>query len=592
MNVFNEEKPANSTPLITSWSNINWPDVIKRVTKIQQQIFLAEKMFQQEKDLTKKKLLQKRVTKLQRTLIHSKFNLLLSIKKVTYKYLVNRQIHANNFTDSDKFKLFEELKYVNIKLWKPLSINTETVNNNKCINNKRIIKDLILQNVLRNALDPQLEARFKPTAFFRTGHLLADAVSSIFNKVGPRKKRTWVLQITFNLESVNKDFILNQLATFPYLNVLKEYLTKQKLTWNISWKNTCTASLIPLLINLYLNDLDDELDIRYRKTNSQISTGPSLVKWLNQCVIFCSSESEAKNTLQKLESKFCKDRGLNIDTTNIVRITDGFDFEGFNIRLYNADKNNPSGEHKKLLIKPNKSSIKLVTEQIKAIFNKYKAQSLGFILNQINPIIVGFAYSWRHVVSSPAYKYLDWYVDYKIYKHLRRLHIRKSWKWIKSKYYVRDGNAWRVRDPAVPTVIRQLCRNISIKRHVLVTFNNSVYDPELKEYWHKRFECLFNENHAEFKVKLAKRQQYICPHCGCKLYSDGIVGIESLEVNHILPIKFNGTNKYSNLQLMHVSCHINHHRIYKTENDYLQYQQEQKMWYDHIWEKFFKLKET
>ena len=397
MNVFNK-KPANSTLLITNWSSINWPDVIKRVTKIQQQIFLAEKMLQQEKDLTQKKILQKRVTKLQCTLIHSKFNLLLSIKKVTHKYLINRQVQVNKFTDLDKFNLFEKLKCVNIKLWKPLSINTNN------INDKSIVKDLILQNVLRNALDPQLEARFEPTSFFRTGRLLIDAIGSIFNKVGPKKKRTWALQIIFNLESVNKDFILNQLGTFPYLNVLNEYLIRQKLIWNTQWQNTCIVSLIPILMNLCLIGLTTELNIRYGKNNQQISTGPSLVQWLNRCVIFCSSESEANNTLQKLKSTFCQYRNINIDTANIVQITEGFDFEGFNIRLYNADKNNPLDKRKKLLIKPSKLSIKLVMEQLKAIFNKYKAQSLGFILNQINPIIIGFAYSWRNVVSSSAYK--------------------------------------------------------------------------------------------------------------------------------------------------------------------------------------------
>ena len=55
-----------------NWSQINWKNIKDYVTKLQQQIFLAEKNQNKRK-----------VKQLQRRLIHSKANLLLAIRNNT-----------------------------------------------------------------------------------------------------------------------------------------------------------------------------------------------------------------------------------------------------------------------------------------------------------------------------------------------------------------------------------------------------------------------------------------------------------------------------------------------------------------------------
>ena len=52
-----------------------------------------------------------------------------------------------------------------------------------------------------------------------------------------------------------------------------------------------------------------------------------------------------------------------------------------------------------------------------------------------------------------------------------------------------------------------------------------------------------------------------------------------------MPVKFNGKTVYKNIQLMHASCHIEHHKKYRSLTDFVNYQEQQINWYNQLWEK-------
>ena len=516
-----------------NWSQINWKNIKDYVTKLQQQIFLAEKNQNKRK-----------VKQLQRRLIHSKANLLLAIRNNT---LTKRSADTDicQITNHDRENFYSTLLNYNLHHFK--------------MHNDIIHR--ILQALIISALEPQWEAKFESQSYFRTGRTIYDAIGSIYNKVGNRKKRKWVLNLNFDTETFDIDYLLQQINDFPYREIIESWI-----------KNNQYDEIKPLLTNILLHGLESLLQIKYNKKFVQVNDGPSFVRYYNHVAIFCKSEKEIQEALIKLE-EYSKIRGIKIKY-EVKHITEGFNFNKFNIRLYQAYKNN--NQKYKLFIKPSKESIQSVINQIKAIFDKYKGNPVRKLIQIINPIILSTAYSWRTVVSSPAFKYIDYYVDYKFYHHIKRLHPRKNWSWIKSQYYFNK----HIRDPKDDTVKRIYCRDIPIKRYALVPFDYSPFNPSQKDYWDNHYKHIFCLFHGKARVKMALRQKFLCPHCLCNLY-----GYESLEMNHIMPVKFNGKTVYKNIQLMHASCHIEHHKKYRSLTDFVNYQEQQTNWYNQLWEK-------
>lgn len=91
----------------------------------------------------------------------------------------------------------------------------------------------------------------------------------------------------------------------------------------------------PLLANIALHGMEAALGIS-RYAQGCIKRGSRiLVRYADDFVAFCASQSEAEQTQVDLQ-RFLNGRGLNLseEKTRIVHLSEGFDFLGFNIRHY------------------------------------------------------------------------------------------------------------------------------------------------------------------------------------------------------------------------------------------------------------------
>ena len=81
-------------------------------------------------------------------------------------------------------------------------------------------------------------------------------------------------------------------------------------------------------------------------------------------------------------------RGLELaeDKTNIVHTHEGFNFLGFNCRLYKTFRGY------KCFIKPFKDSVKKVKSKIDDIFESSKGGNVGMLIDRLNPVIRGVGY--------------------------------------------------------------------------------------------------------------------------------------------------------------------------------------------------------
>ena len=90
-----------------------------------------------------------------------------------------------------------------------------------------------------------------------------------------------------------------------------------------------------------------------------------------------------------------------------------------------------------------------------------------------------------------------------------------------------------------------------IKRHVLVEGAASPDDPTLRGYWRERERRKLDEDLLPPRLMgLARAQRGLCSHCGESLFNG-----EALQRHHLLPKSKDGSDKWPNLQLLHLYCH-------------------------------------
>ncbi|MFP7177085.1 group II intron reverse transcriptase/maturase [Priestia filamentosa] len=532
------------------WYSIEWNTIQQYVTKLRQRIYRAEQQNQ-----------RRRVRKLQRLLLRSKANLLLSIRRVTQQNTGKRTPGVDGYTASkpnERIKLYQELLRRNVFQHRPKPAKrTFIAKKNGKLRPLGIptIRDRVYQNVVKNALEPQWEVRFEASSYgFRPKRSTHDAISNLFNKLNTNSKKQWVFEGDFQgcFDHLNHNWISKQTSMFPGNRLIGRWLKMGYMERGM-FHNTMEGSpqgsvASPLLANIALDGMEKEIGIVYRKTYKS-GTGYKIdpkckmgrVAYADDFVIVTETNEQAQLMYQKL-TPYLKRRGikLSVDKTKVTHIENGFDFLGFSLRQYKTEQGN------KLLIKPSKDSIKKAKGKIKDTFAVMRGRPVKEIIRVLNPIIRGYGQYWKHVVSKKTFGYMDNYVFLKIRKHLRQLHPKKSWKWIRERYFKKPhhgGNdRWILTCPLTNIQLLKMSW-IKIERHVMVAYKNSPDDPSLKEYWEKRDRKVFSSENTLDRMKLARKQGYRCALCKYTLQNGEKVTVRNLEVS---------TGKTA--KLVHVPC--------------------------------------
>lgn len=558
-------------PPLVNWGSVNWQKLKKYVWKLQQRIYRAENLGT-----------KRQVRNLQRLLIRSQAALLLSIKQVTQINKGKRTAGVDGMkalTPLQRVGLFNDLRQRSVGNHKPSPAKRTYIPKK---NGKLrplgipIIIDRVYQNQLKLALEPQWEARFESTSYgFRPKRSCHDALQNIYLKVCKSDK--WIFEGDFKgcFDNLNHDYIMEQVKHFPFARVIKKWLKAgyvDNKAFNETLSGTPQGGIIsPLLANIALHGMEGEIGVKYRTINT-IRDGQvwevkrnshSLVRYADDFVILCRSKEEAETMYDKLEP-FLSKRGLELatDKTKVSHITEGFDFLGINVKKYKL----PNGKYKTFM-KPSKKSIKSAHEKIKSIFEKCKGSNVANLIAKLNPIILGIGNYWKPYVSKKIFSAIDHYIFIKTTKFLKRLHSTKSGKWMAKRYFKPDYSGqsqskWILTDPDNPKIQIRKMAWIPIERHDLIKFKSTAYDETLKDYFSKRDIKVFNRENVAYRQKLAKKQNYKCPLCGQMIVN----GEEGLEIHHKLPKVHGGTETYDNLQLVHISCHIDHHRNFPVRN--------------------------
>ena len=554
------------------WHAIDWRATEETVRRLRQRIFTAS----QVGDL-------KRVRNLQKLMLRSRANTLLSVRRVT-------ELNAGRKTSgvdgkvvllpSSKAELVDWVQH-NAGPWQARPVKRVYIP--KAGGKQRplgipVIVDRVLQARVVNALEPEWEARFEPRSYgFRPGRGCHDAIDAIFHVArGANPRRRWVLDadLAAAFDRIDHDHLLRQLGTFPARGLIADWLTAgvvEKGRFAPTEEGTPQGGVVsPLLLNVALHGMEQAAGVRYQTAGAHTAAtepgSPVLIRYADDLVALCHTRDEAQQVKARL-SGWLTPRGLtfNEDKTRIVTLDDGFDFLGFTVRRQSG----------KLLIKPSKVALRRIRERLRTEMRALRGANAAMVLVRLNPIIRGWAAYYRTAVSSEAFSALDRHLWRLTYKWAKHGHPNKPKRWVVKRYFGafnksrRDRWVFGDRDSGA---YRTKFAWTGIVRHRMVKGGSSPDDPALAQYWADRRRRGAPPPMDQLSLRLLKTQAGRCPSCGdLLLHADHppqtpseweqwvrVTG-KALRKQRLTHRRRDGSGETSSLRLVHARCRGGQH---------------------------------
>nr|AVR57715.1 hypothetical protein [Halamphora calidilacuna] len=346
-------------------------------------------------------------------------------------------------------------------------------------------------------------------------------------------------------------------------------------------------------------------------------------RYANNYIVLCSSP-RLLSLIKKKTCKFLQQRGLVIhpNKTKTIKfiLNRPFDFLGYtfiylvrtkfikNKMLHGSKPEYRLDGRPRLFVHPSRLAIKSFKTRLKNLLKKNYNVSAYRLITLLNPIIRGWVNYYSFSNSSGALSLLRSWIYKRIVIWLKRKHPKSGIIWLNKHYFLMEHlmkehdlennpkiadyianlnsanqiqrNKWNFYGIArtsaegyyyeVPRINLMFwpnsIKNITVASALVPSnklLSSSYYlnqNKWLKE--REKVERLHTDKENKLFSSLWKRDKGICFLCQTSLAEELTSFENSIEIHHIKPFAEGGSNKLSNMALVHLSCHTSWHQEY------------------------------
>jgi RNA-directed DNA polymerase len=323
------------------------------------------------------------------------------------------------------------------------------------------VADRVVQAALKLVLEPIFEADFEPVSYgFRPLRRTHDAIAEIhyYGTFGYR----WVLDADIEacFDSIDHAALMDRVRARVkdkrVLALVKAFLKAGVLTEAGGREETMTGTpqggiLSPLLANIALTALDEHLMRPWKPGGAMFTRGRRAhrrrygrpnwraVRYADDFVVLVDSGPGDVARLREEITDVLRPLGLRLSTakTQIVHMSDGFDFLGFHIRWKRKRGSNKWYVYTFIADRP----IRQLKDKIRALTNRTSQQDPGAALKRINQILRGWVSYFRHAACKITLKTLGHFVWRRVTSWWMVLH---RWRWTDLRRRFTDHNGrWK-----------------------------------------------------------------------------------------------------------------------------------------------------
>jgi RNA-directed DNA polymerase len=293
------------------------------------------------------------------------------------------------------------------------------------------IRDRVVQGALKLILEPIFEADFQPGSYgYRPRRTAHEAVNRVAEAIVEEKTRIIDIDLRAYFDNVQHYLLLEKVARRvqdgAVMGLLKMIL---KATGE---KGVPQGGVIsPLLSNLYLTEVDRMLEKAIATTRYGKYTYVQYARFADDLVILIDSHRRhdwlARAVERRLREELAKLRvEINEDKSRMVDVAKGgsFSFLGFEYRRI-LSRNGVWRPY----YAPKLKKRTALFAKLREVFRQNVSQPVGKVIDEINPILRGWANYFRVGHSNRCFSMIKHWVEKKIRRHLMRSRQRSGMGW-------------------------------------------------------------------------------------------------------------------------------------------------------------------
>ena len=275
------------------------------------------------------------------------------------------------------------------------------------------VKDRWLQQAVYQVLNPIFEEVFSDSSYgFRPGRKCEDAIVKALEYMNDGYDWLVDMDLSKFFDNVNQDILMilvHKVIKDPDTESLIRKFLQSGVLVEGAFLETIIGTpqggnLSPLLANIYLNELDKELQSR----------GLRFTRYADDCVIYVRSEAAAKRVMKSI-TRWLEEKlrvQVNITKTKVCRPNDT-KYLGFSFYI----KNN------KYRPKPHLKSVQKFKEKLHRYSKRSWSVSMDYRISKLNPVIRGWINYFRICDMKGLMNRIDGWLRVRI-----RMCIWKQWK--------------------------------------------------------------------------------------------------------------------------------------------------------------------